>query len=619
MTKQLLGLLVAILVVSIATADAGVPRKLASKKVPSDIVAVPEMAPPRAIPAPAPVLNKAKGAPMEIGTSYYDYAFNSGGPTRIVWDEGADNVVRTYMSFIGMPTSATTSRESWYVSWDGTTLLAPSPVIPAATRTTYFNGIDVFHSGPADGFAGVAAGGTSGGGDSYFGLESNPGDGVFSAPAVSITGSRDTQPLFIDDATGTILIYTTGGRSTGAWVDRSDYSFRKSEDFGSTFSDFNDGILSQAGSTPGGQGQDALDVTILKAPNGNVIVGTTIAGSTATPELGGTSPVDSASQWGYFTSTDGGTTFSWTRISYHGEELVPGFFSIVNNFNQHDFAVDGNNNVHSVANGYSIIKEPDTSLTTMDVYYWNATVGVKSLVSFDRSNPFIDEVVLNHYPGNQLGCAYPSISVSEDGQAVFCIWAQPQFTTSTIDTGSNGLYYADLWWNISYDGGATWAGASALTTTSDINESFPFVADRLEALPGGGYRVRLMYVADGIPDQQPFSSYTQPEPWMYQEIDLAGTDVKPIATVPKEFGLTQNYPNPFNPSTKIQYSIPTGAQVTLKVYDLLGREVATLVNQDQAAGTYEASFDATNLANGAYLYKLTAGSYSDVKRMMLLK
>ncbi len=619
MTKQLLGLLVAILVLSIATADAGVPRKLASKKVPSDIVAVPDFAPPHAIPAPKPVLNKAKGLPMEIGSSYYDYAFNSGGPTRIVWDE-AGGTTRTYMSFIGMPTNATASREAWYVTWDGTTLLAPSPVIPAATRATYFHGIDVFRSGPADGFGGVAAGSTAAAGDSYFGLEANPGDGVFSAPAVSITGSRDTQPLFIDDETGTILIYTTGGKTTGAWADRTDYAFRKSVDFGSTFEDFNDGILKgQAGSTPGGQGQEALDVTLLKAPNGDIILGTTIGGKTDTPEMGGAATVDSASQWGYFASSDGGATFTWNRIAYYGEETTPGYFNIVNNFNQHDFAVDGNNKVHSLANGYAVVKEPDTTLTTMDVLYWNETVGFKSVVSFDRSNPFINDVVLNHYPGNQLGCAYPSLAVSEDGQAIFCIWSQPQFTTTTIDTGSNGLYFGDLWWNASYDGGNTWTGAAALTTTSDINESFPFVADRLEALAGGGYRVRLMYVADAIPDQQPFTTFTEPEPWMYQEIDLAGTDVKPIATVPKEFGLTQNYPNPFNPSTKIQYSIPTGAQVTLKVYDLLGREVATLVNQDQAAGSYEASFDATNLANGAYLYKLTAGSYSDVKRMMLLK
>jgi photosystem II stability/assembly factor-like uncharacterized protein len=89
--------------------------------------------------------------------------------------------------------------------------------------------------------------------------------------------------------------------------------------------------------------------------------------------------------------------------------------------------------------------------------------------------------------------------------------------------------------------------------------------------------------------------------------------------IPTAYALEQNYPNPFNPSTKITFSVPSSEQVVLKVYDLLGQEVATLVNERMNPGRYEASFDASKLASGVYFYRLTAGSFNQVKKMLLLK
>lgn len=88
---------------------------------------------------------------------------------------------------------------------------------------------------------------------------------------------------------------------------------------------------------------------------------------------------------------------------------------------------------------------------------------------------------------------------------------------------------------------------------------------------------------------------------------------------PKEFKLEQNFPNPFNPTTTIQYQIPKNARVTLKVYDILGSEVATLVNEEQEAGYKEVKFDATNIASGMYIYRLQAGEYASVKKMLMIK
>ncbi|NOX65136.1 MAG: T9SS type A sorting domain-containing protein, partial [Chlorobi bacterium] len=116
-------------------------------------------------------------------------------------------------------------------------------------------------------------------------------------------------------------------------------------------------------------------------------------------------------------------------------------------------------------------------------------------------------------------------------------------------------------------------------------------------------------------------------------------------TIPNEFALMQNYPNPFNPSTTIKYSIPfvepayrqgrrksSFAQssnqsqsgdwlynITLKVYDILGREVTTLVNKQQQPGNYEVVFDANNLPSGTYFYRLQSGSFTETKKMILLK
>jgi uncharacterized delta-60 repeat protein len=88
---------------------------------------------------------------------------------------------------------------------------------------------------------------------------------------------------------------------------------------------------------------------------------------------------------------------------------------------------------------------------------------------------------------------------------------------------------------------------------------------------------------------------------------------------PNDFVLYQNYPNPFNPTTTIQYVIPQRSNVTLKVYDILGNEVATLVNEEKERGVYAVNFDASLLASGMYLYRLQAGSFVETKKMILLK
>ncbi len=135
-------------------------------------------------------------------------------------------------------------------------------------------------------------------------------------------------------------------------------------------------------------------------------------------------------------------------------------------------------------------------------------------------------------------------------------------------------------------------------------------------------------VSEGLPDDPIYSLF------VYQGRLFAGTwgagvwyrSLSDITSVEKgfdaqsmEFNLSQNYPNPFNPSTVISYQLPTNTGVILKVFDVLGREVKTLVNERQSAGSHSVMFNAANLPSGVYFYRLEAGTHHDAKELLLLK
>lgn len=107
--------------------------------------------------------------------------------------------------------------------------------------------------------------------------------------------------------------------------------------------------------------------------------------------------------------------------------------------------------------------------------------------------------------------------------------------------------------------------------------------------------------------------------WLLRKDDLGKSSDEDILSLSLEYNLIQNYPNPFNPSTQIKFSILKDGFVTLKVYDILGREIAELVNEEKFAGTYSVSFNASNLASGIYFYSINAGKFNQVKKMILLR
>ena len=97
------------------------------------------------------------------------------------------------------------------------------------------------------------------------------------------------------------------------------------------------------------------------------------------------------------------------------------------------------------------------------------------------------------------------------------------------------------------------------------------------------------------------------------------TDVPVSSEIPQTIRLEQNFPNPFNPETQIRFQIPAAGRVTLRVYDILGREVATLVDAHMPAGVHTVAFDGSGLSSGVYLYRLDAGGVTQSRRMLLTK
>lgn len=232
----------------------------------------------------------------------------------------------------------------------------------------------------------------------------------------------------------------------------------------------------------------------------------------------------------------------------------------------------------------------------------------------------------------------------------------------------NGVNDRDVWCARSTDGGFTWSQRVKVNTDQPGNDHrynwmsldrvtgyvyFQYLDKRNYSPSSSSYDVFVARTTDGgttFQDTRVNTSTVSSAPcWLgdYMNISAYNNKVRPVwitclgnynymmtaiidsfyvigiqkisDKIPAFFNLYQNYPNPFNPTTKIRYQIPKGSNVVLKVYDLLGREVAVLVNEKQAPGIYEVDWDASNYPSGVYFYKLIAGDYHETKRMVLIK
>jgi len=195
-------------------------------------------------------------------------------------------------------------------------------------------------------------------------------------------------------------------------------------------------------------------------------------------------------------------------------------------------------------------------------------------------------------------------------------------------TSQGGMFY-------STNAGTTWAADDSGLTASTINALLAVESNVFAGTEGGVFRSTDMGISWSRVDSLPrvtevysliatgtnlFAGTSGHGIWRRPLSEIVITGISSSKSgIPGEFRLEQNFPNPFNPSTVIRYSIPRRLSVTLAVFNLLGQQVALLVNSQQDPGNHEIRFDASTLASGVYFYRLTAGSYANTKKLLVLR
>ena len=315
---------------------------------------------------------------------------------------------------------------------------------------------------------------------------------------------------------------------------------------------------------------------------------------------------------GTFQSTDNGISWSSVNINTAGTLDKP----IIQKGNGVIFA--------KAVNADGLVKSTDNgnTWTYLKAQFYNV---VSALAAGPEGNIYV----------SSLGTFSKSI---DDGYS-WQIKEHLSTYTTAMKTFDNYIFLVSKYGilSISEDKGETWTekdisnrAIQDLTITKD--------GTLLIAIPGIGIKMSTdkgqswTTVNDGISDLNVKSFYNDGNDKIYlctgkylsngsgiYLLNLNTTGIKSVNTIPKNYYLEQNYPNPFNPETAISYELPTLSFVTLKIYDLLGKEVATLVNEEKPAGTYKVNFDASGLPSGIYFYRISAGSFHQTKKMVLLK
>ena len=261
--------------------------------------------------------------------------------------------------------------------------------------------------------------------------------------------------------------------------------------------------------------------------------------------------------------------------------------------------------------GYGINVAPGRysyQLTNRD-YFIRGVRGTDTLTCrFDLSKPDANSPGLTSMRLlNASGMPTDSLSVGERGTLVFSA-----ADDNALDADSTRLFYK-------LDEAGDWVRITVSETREDSSDGTGYVADM-----GATSLVDSASVDLKIDLLDRSGNSTE---WLMEPAYCVGNfgvptsvDVNPgTGQLPKAFSLFQNYPNPFNPTTTIHYDLPKTSRVTLQIYDVLGRKVATLVKEIEMAGKYTTSFDGSRLATGVYFYRLTAGDFVSTKKMLLVK
>jgi hypothetical protein len=216
---------------------------------------------------------------------------------------------------------------------------------------------------------------------------------------------------------------------------------------------------------------------------------------------------------------------------------------------------------------------------------------------------------------------HPALSVSADGSILFVAYSV-QYGADTL----NGYNKCHVYYSFSATSTLAFNAPIKVSNSGagSFDERYPSLSQVSPDLGGAnGTTLYLVYQKDSQPGSSAFNdgAPVTRATLIFRKITQANVfGIHQIGTeIPKTYSLNQNYPNPFNPTTRIRFELPKSGFVNMKLYDVNGREVATLINEDLSAGIKEYELNASNLASGVYMYKITAGDFSATKKLVLIK
>jgi hypothetical protein len=309
--------------------------------------------------------------------------------------------------------------------------------------------------------------------------------------------------------------------------------------------------------------------------------------------------------WGYAKTTDGGATWSDpTPVPMHTIEGMPANYDFLS-FHW-DGIVDMNGDLHFL--GY--YSENGTADTGVFEVYWNganwALTKIQSEVNGQWSLP----------DGGGSGLitqSEPDLARNLAGDIIYAKW---------IDLPDTTQLFSDIYVSARFVDGGEWGEPINVTQSPAIFEKMTKMAPRVTEV-NDGLGSGLLHIYYTIFGDRDTNELSESQAWYLKNVTVTPpavvTGIEDGGVQPKQFALHQNFPNPFNPSTTISFSLQTSAEITLEVYSITGQKVATLVNGLQNAGEHKITFQAGNLGSGVYFYKLTSGSFSETRKMVLMK
>jgi hypothetical protein len=272
----------------------------------------------------------------------------------------------------------------------------------------------------------------------------------------------------------------------------------------------------------------------------------------------------------------------------------------------------GSDLVYNGDNVYVVCAELNANTTvptdSAQITFWSQATGFVVAAS-KRNTPGV--AVFEHLPTlNTITMDMPSIGLSGDAIVI------AYHAMMENDFSANGYNCSDIFMVVSTNGGSTWSTPRNLSSSPGLDDRFASVAPWN---PAG--IVNLVWQEDSEAGGQvigdPGATIQRTRQVFLRTATITGVDES--VTKPISFALGQNYPNPFNPATKIDYNVAKSGLVTIKVFDVLGKEIATLLNEEVQPGSHQVAFDGQKLASGIYVYRMSTNGFTQSKKMMLVK